>query len=133
MFSLRVLRNAADKVILYQPTVAGFIPYFSLRTVEARVFLAALQSGQVVGLACIAEESYRTPGAIGIAYIATHLAHRQKGVAKSLVEGLFLLARERGKHIANSFYQHDGTLWLQPLMKQAALRHPEVHLFEHSY
>ena len=133
MFSLRVLRNAADKAILHQPTLVGQIPYFSLRTVEERVFLAALKADQVVGLACIAEESFRTPGAIGVSYVATHSAHRKTGVAKSLVEGLFLLARERGKHIANSFYEQDGKLWLQPLMQRAALRYPDVHLYEHSY
>jgi GNAT superfamily N-acetyltransferase len=133
MFTLRVLRSGADKRILYEPSLGDRIPYFSLRTVEARLFLASLEAEQVVGLACIAEDSYRTPGAIGIAYVATHSAHRQRGVAKSLVEGLFLFAREQGKHIANSFYQHDGKLWLQPLMNRAAERFPEVHLYEHAY
>jgi GNAT superfamily N-acetyltransferase len=130
VFEIRILRTPSDKALLRKEQLADGFNFFDPKMVEHRTYVVVLEAGQPVGLAALVESSMRIPGALGVGYVETHRAHRQRGIAKLLVEGLFGYALESGKDIANTEYEPDGLKWLKPLMQSAAQRSHQVRLFE---
>ncbi len=130
-FTVRVLRTAEEKQALRAgDCLERDIPHFSEEVLNWRSYLAAFEGDQVVGLVGFVENSLRVPGALGVGFISTHRAHRQRGVARALVNALFEWALEQGKAIANTDYEPDGLKWLKPLMLEQARMTPTVQLIE---
>jgi GNAT superfamily N-acetyltransferase len=130
MFDTCILRDAADKALLRHQDLDDAFQFFDRERIPHRTYVAVLEEGRVVGLAALLESSGRHPGALGVGFIETHAHHRQRGIGKLLVEGLFQFARQEGKAIANTEYEPDGERYLKHLMAAAAQRYPDVTLFE---
>lgn len=129
-FETRVLRTADEKSCLWDEAVQSGFTLFDQNMLSHRTYIVAFEAQAVVGLVCLVESSARIPGALGIGFLETHRLHRNRGVAKALVNGLFEFASRQGKHIANTSYEPDGERWLAPLMRSAAQRYPHVALHE---
>ncbi len=130
MFVTRVLCTPADKALLRKEYLDQAFSFFDPSMVSHRTYIAVFEDATIVGLVALNESSLRMPGALGVGFIQTHEGHRNRGVAKCLVEGLFAYAASCGKPIANTEYEPDGKRWLEPLMRDASQRYPQVALYE---
>ena len=127
---IRILRESASKRVLRQESLEEAIPFFDIEMVSHRSYLAAIESGCVVGLVSFVESSMRVPGALGVGFVSTHSGHRGCGVARRMLEALYELAAHENKPIAMSAYEPDGERWLRPLLAKLSLQNPHVRLFE---
>ena len=131
MLQVQLLRSPADKRRLLSKSLAPVMAHFDPDMLAHRSYLAALDpQGQVLGLVCFVESSARTPGALGIAFVSTHVQHRRQGVARALVEALFELASTESKPVAMTPYEDDGEKYLKPLVAHFAAQFPSVTVYE---
>ncbi len=133
MFNTLVLRNREEKAILRDPELAEKFSCFNPDMVNFRTYVVALEAGKVVGMVALLDQTMRMENAVGVGFVESHLDHRNRGIARVLVDGLFQYARKSRKAIANSAYTSDGRKWLQPLIKEAAERYPDVPLHEREF
>lgn len=129
MFKTLVLRTRAEKAILREELEEEFF-YFDRRVLNMRTYVVVLEKDEIVGMVALTENSMWADNAFGVGFIETHAEHRQRGISKLLVDGLFRLARKDGKAISNTPYTPNGFEWLRPVMHEAAQRYPDVKLHE---
>lgn len=127
---VQVFRSAQEKVPLWHDKTLEEIPFFNAEVIRYRSYIAVKDGPVLCGLASFVEDSMRVPGAIGISFVSTHPAHRNKGVAGKMVRALFELARAEKKPLANTAYEPDGEKWLKHVFHRTAIEFPDVQFFE---
>ena len=129
---IRVLHSPLEKaLLLVHRDLAKNICFFAHESIAHRTFIVALANKKIVGMASLAERSHRVPGAMGLCFVSTHLAYRNRGVATALAGAVFAYARAKGKAIANTAYEALGEKHLKPVLTRVALAFPDVALIEH--
>lgn len=119
-----------DKESMLRKIERGSIPFFTEMLMDWRTYVVVYDGNRVVGMAGLLEHSVRCDNSIGIAFISTHKKHRNRGIAKMLVDAVFKYAQDSGKNLANTEYEPDGEKYLRHIMHRTAEKYPKVKLFE---
>lgn len=117
-------------------TLQQKLPFFhpeQLDEMRFRTFLVATINNAVTGIVALRNQSVRLDNAVGVGYISTHKEYRNMGVATAMVHALFAHAHLHGKAIANTAYEPEGLIYLQPVMERVWNRYPSVDLNERDY
>lgn len=130
MFQTRVLRTRAEKAVLRNVEMEDDFFFFDMSVLDMRTYVVVMEKDEVVGMVAVVDESMWVKNALGVGFVETKAEHRQRGISKLLVDGLFSLARNDGKAISNTPYSPNGFDWLRPVMKETAQRYPDVRLHE---
>lgn len=97
--------------------------FFNPETLREREFIVALsESGEIQGLACFVERSFRAPACVGIAYIEVAPSWRGKGLGRVFCDLLVAHAAMRGQGISVGSWEPDGLRWLRPHLIEACAR-----------
>jgi len=130
MFEIRVLRSREEKVLLRKPEMEDEFFFYDQQVLDMRTYVVVIEKDEVVGMVAVVDQSMWVPNALGVGFVETKAEHRQRGISKLLIEGLFELARKDGKAISNTPYSPHGLQWLKPVMHKTAERYPDVLLHE---
>lgn len=128
--SILILREHDRKTDLLALSGLSQLPLFKPHFAAIRSFIVSVRGDEVQGLVCFREESARMPGCMGVGFVTTHPGHRRQGVASTLVDALFALARSQGKGVVNSSYEKAFEQWIRPVFERAAKRTPEVPFWD---
>ncbi len=104
-----------------------------LHELHTRTLLVAQLDNIVVGLTVLHNNASNHENALGVGYVSTHKKYQNMGVASAMVKALFMHAQLTGKAIANSPYELDGQIYLQPVMERTSNRFPTVEFVERDY
>lgn len=123
--------DAQDKQSMLRKIEQHSIPFFMEMLLDWRTYVVVYEGNRIVGMAGLLEHAVRCDNSIGIAFISTHKDHRNRGIAKILVDAVFKYAQDTGKNLANTEYEPDGEKYLRHIMHRTAEKYPKVKLFEY--
>lgn len=98
-----------------------------------RTLLVAQIDRCIVGIISVHNSSAYHENAVGVGYVSTHKKFQNLGVATAMVKALFAHAQLEGKAIANSPYELEGEIYLQPVMQRVSNKFPTVEFVERDY
>lgn len=130
MLHIKCIGYSDDKAFLKTWADQGTIAFLKHDLQTRRVFLVAYHGSCPAGVASLAMDSHRVPGAIGVSFIAVDQAFKGQGVGRFLVEAVFDLAEASGKALANTEYTAEGQLKLKPLFSRLQADYPHVAVHE---
>lgn len=104
-----------------------------LEQLHFRTLLVAQIDRCVVGIISVHNNSAHHENAVGVGYVSTHKKYQNLGVATAMVKALFAHAQLQGKAIANSPYELEGEIYLQPVMQRVSNKFPTVEFVERDY
>lgn len=104
-----------------------------LNDFRRRSLLVAQLDKCIAGIIYVHNSSAYHENAVGVGYVSTHKKFQNLGVATAMVKALFTHAQLEGKAIANSPYELEGEIYLQPVMERVSNKFPTVEFVERDY
>lgn len=106
------------------------LPFYKRTDVPHHSYIVAVERGTALGMVCFKDYSSDIRGCMGINFVSTNPKHVRRGVARSLVQALFALARAEGRGIVNTPYGTTVEPWLRPMFERASSAHPGVPFWD---